>query len=243
MPVVVTGADTPIGALVIDALCGQGLDLRATVDDRSLVADLVARGVKTAVSDLIDTERFGAVLEDAHTVIHLRGSGATEVLDGIDDVLAAAPDSGVERIVTIAGIGSRHDALDRLDACEYDTVVLHVGVVLAPLADPRAELPVLPDPHLLTAPLWVEDLVAGLVAADRLRGLHGHRHLDAVGTDVVPAGELLRRLGAVPGLGASAEAPAASYDLVGDRGAALQQVLGVVPRSLDDAVRAALAGL
>ena len=243
MPVVVTGADTPLGERVIDALCGAGLDLRATVEDRALVPDLVARGVKTAVSDLVDTERFGAVLEDAHTVIHLRGADASQVLDGIDDVLAAAPDSGVRRIVTIAGLAgpsSTHPALRRLDDSEYDTVVLHVGVVLAPLSDPRAELPVLADPGMRIAPLWADDLVAALVAADRVRDIHGHVHLDAVGSDVVTAADLMTRLGiAVP----AATADRSSGDLVGDLGAGLRSALGVVPRPLEDAVRAALDGL
>ena len=36
MPVVVTGADTPLGALVIDRLVGAGLDLRATVEAREV---------------------------------------------------------------------------------------------------------------------------------------------------------------------------------------------------------------
>ncbi len=245
MPVVVTGADTPIGELVVAALVGQGLDLRATVDDRALVPGLVALGVKTAVSDLVDTERFGAVLEDAHTVIHLRGSHAGEVLNGIDDVLAAAPDSGVTRIVTIAGLtgaAPAHPALSRLDGSEYDTVVLHVGVVLAPLDDPRAELPSLPDADAQVAPLWIGDLVAALVEADRLRALHGHLHVDAVGSDVVTAGELMRLLG-VPARAPAAESGGSTPALVGDLGAALHDLLGVVPRPLDEAVRLALSGL
>ncbi|HVF20002.1 MAG TPA: NAD(P)H-binding protein [Mycobacteriales bacterium] len=253
MPVVVTGADTALGELVIDALCGQGLDLRATVEDRTLVADLVARGVKTAVSDLVDAERFGAVLEDAHTVIHLRGSdgGPGAVLDGIDDVLAAAPDSGVARIVTIAPLGrdsAAYPALERLDGSEYDTVVLHVGVVLAPLTDPRAEVPPLADGAMSVAPLWVGDLAAALVAADRLRDVHGHLHLDAVGADVVTSAELMARLGVPVGVapGAALGVPLPRADgqqMVGDRSERLREVLGVVPRPLDEAVRLALTGL
>jgi nucleoside-diphosphate-sugar epimerase len=76
LPVVVTGADTPLGRLVVGRLAGQGLDLRATVDSRDAVRPLVDAGVKTAVSDLVDTERFGGVVEGAHTVIHLRGESA-----------------------------------------------------------------------------------------------------------------------------------------------------------------------
>ena len=254
VPVVVTGADTPLGALVIAALSGQGIDLRATVDDRGAVPGLVASGVKTAVSDLVDTERFGAVVEGAHTVIHLRGEGAGAVLDGIVDVLAALPDSGVERVVTLAGVAgpaSIHPAIAALDSSDVDTVVLRVGVVLAPLADPRAGVPRFDDPRLSVAPLWVADLVAAIVAADRLRDLHGHLHVDAVGSDVVTAGELMRLLGVPVPSPAPAPAPApalapasSSYDdLTGDRGRGLADVLGVRPLPLAAAVRAALTGL
>jgi uncharacterized protein YbjT (DUF2867 family) len=245
VPVVVTGADTPLGELVVSALSEESIDLRATVDDRGAVAGLVAAGVKTAVSDLVDTERFGAVVEGAHTVVHLRGSGAGAVLDGVADVLAALPDSGVRRVVTIAGVSgpaSVHPALGDLDASDVDTVVLHVGVVLAPLADPRTAVPSFPDPGVEVAPLWVGDLVRALDAADRLRDLHGHLHVDAVGSEVVRGGRLLEMLGWPAGSGSGAAAPS-SGGLVGDRGRGLADVLGVRPRSLDDAVRAARAGL
>ncbi len=254
MPVVITGADSPLGELVVDALVGtalvgtafdgSGLDLRATVDQRGAVAELVARGVKTAVSDLVDTERFGAVLEDAHTVIHLRGAGTEQLLDGLDDVLAAAPDSGVRRIVTLAGLAGAHDShagLRALEASEYDSVVLEVGVVLAPLTDVRTDMPSYDDGSRLVAPLWIGDLVAALVAADRLRDLHGHLRVPAVGVDVVTADELMTMLGVTASPAALASGP--SYDLVGDAGKAMQEVLGVRPRALADAVRAALGGL
>lgn len=248
MPVVITGADTPIGERVVAALEGQGLDLRATVDDRGRVDDLVARGVKTAVSDLVDTERFGAVVEGAHTVIHLRGGSADAALDGISDVLAALPDSGVARVVTLgalAGPAADHPALGALEEYDVDTVVLRVGVVLAPLVDPRAEAPTFDDPARLVAPLWADDLVAALVAADRLRALRGHLRVDAVGPDPITAAGLMELLGLQPPRWRHvAAAHVSSYgDLVGDRGRGLADVLGVRPRPLSEAVEAALAGL
>lgn len=236
MPVVVTGADTPIGELVVGRLAGQGLDLRATVDDRDAVRPLVDRGVRTAVSDLGDAERFGAVVEEAHTVVHLRGGGAGQILDGVPDVLAALPESGVARIVTLAPLGSAHPSLALLDAAEVDTVVLRVGVVLAPLDDPRAAEPDVCPKSRRVAPLHVADLVSALVAADRLRDLSGHLTVDAVGRDVVTAGELDRLLGLrrsplrLPRRGGAG-------DLVGDRGEALRRVLGVEPMPLAEAVR------
>lgn len=211
MPVVVTGADSPLGTLVLERLVGQGLDLRATVDNPALVRTWVDRGVRTAVSELLDTERFAAVLEGAHTVLHLRGAGDGSLggrcLDGLDDVVAALPDSGVARVVTLAPPGAAAE-LARLESAEVDTVVLHVGVV-------AAALPV----AWRCAPIHPDDLADALVAADRLRNLHGHLRVWAVGPSAVDGRRsLLRR--------------ASAYDLVGDLGAGLREVLGVQPRRL-----------
>jgi uncharacterized protein YbjT (DUF2867 family) len=254
LPVVVTGADTPLGALVMDRLIGPGLDLRATVDRRDAVQPLVDRGVKTAVSDLVDTERFGAVLENAHTVIHLRGGGSGQMLSGIPDVIAALPDSGVERIVTLAPLTMpMHPSLDALRATGLDVVVLRVGVVLGRLSEPGAQRPkVLPRARPV-APLSAGDLAAAIVAADHLRDLHGYLEIDAVGRDIVTAAELDRLLGTRRGwlerwhdrgrhTGSAAYGPngPVMLPLVGDRGAALEALLGVRPISLADAVAAAV---
>ncbi len=242
MPVVVTGADTPLGRLVIARLVGHGLDLRATVDSRDAVAPLVAHRVKTAVSDLHDTERFGGVVEGAHTVIHLRGVSAGVMLAGIPDVLAALPGSGVERIVTLTGFGLEgHPALDQLRASGLDVVVLRVGVILAPLADPEASRPDVTPPSRLIAPLYVDDLAAALVAADHLRELHGYVEVDAVGNDVVASRELDRMLGTRRGPFDWLRRGGEASDMVGDRGAALERVLGVRPMTLADAVAAAVS--
>lgn len=255
MPVVVTGADTPLGALVIDRLVGGGLDLRATVETRAAVQPLVDRGVKTAVSDLVDTERFGAVVENAHTVIHLRGGTADAMLRGIPDVLAALPESGVERIVTLAPLPiMRHENLDALRAADLDVVVLAVGVVLAPLSESGARRPKVLPPHRPVAPLYVADLAEAIVAADRLRDLHGYREIDAVGRDVVTARELDRLLGTRrgwlerwsdrgvhTGSAGFGHNGAIMLPLTGDRGAALERLLGVRPLPLAEAVRRALA--
>ena len=119
MPVVVTGADGTLGAPVLAALLaalggGEPPELRATVRDRAAVAPLVAAGVRTAVSDLVDPARFGAVLEGAHTVVHLDDPlGTWELL------LDAAEDTGVRRVVTVL------DPADLAPAAPgYDLVVL-----------------------------------------------------------------------------------------------------------------------
>jgi putative NAD(P)-binding protein len=97
MPVVVTAADHPLGRAVVEALVAEGsIEVRATVRDPGAAAELIALGVRTAVSDLVDPLRFGAVLEGAHTVVHLDDPPGTW-----DLLLDAAADTGLRRIVTV----------------------------------------------------------------------------------------------------------------------------------------------
>ncbi len=108
MPVVVTAAETPLGRRVVERLKADGAEVRAVVD--TMVTDL---GVPTALATWDDAERLGAVIEGAHTVIHLAGAKR------IQDLLDAAEDSGLVRIVSTA-------ASPLLDGSGYDVVVVPV---------------------------------------------------------------------------------------------------------------------
>ena len=90
MPVVVTAAETPLGRLVVRRLVADGAEVRAVVERET--GDL---GVPTALAAWDDLERLGAVLEGAHTVVHLAARKR------LPDVVAAAEDSGVRRIVVV----------------------------------------------------------------------------------------------------------------------------------------------
>ncbi len=170
MPVVVSGADQPLGRAVALALAASdAVDVRATVLDRAAVAELAGRGVRAAVCDVTDEYRFGAVLANAHTLIHLAwpatlqsgtpdagGSSPAgaqvrpEPLDTLPAVLAAAQSSGLRRIVTVS-------SPDRLipDRAPCELVVMRT-------IDPA------PTP----------ELVGALVEADRHRGVGGRPALD-----------------------------------------------------------------
>jgi uncharacterized protein YbjT (DUF2867 family) len=104
MPVVVTGAERPLGRAVVLELLASGGEVRATVRSRAAVGALRAAGVRVAVSDLGDPLRLGAVLEGAHTVLHLdRGpDGVGWPGDTWDWLLEAAQDTDVQRIVTVS---------------------------------------------------------------------------------------------------------------------------------------------
>jgi len=118
VPVVVTAADRLLGRAVVEALLAEGsVEVRATVRDRAAAPDLIALGVRTAVSDLVDPRRFGAVLEGAHTVVHLDDPPATWEL-----LLEAATDTGLRRIVTVL------DPADEVPpAAPYELVVIRTG--------------------------------------------------------------------------------------------------------------------
>ena len=89
MPVVVTAAETRLGRVVVARLKAEGAEVRAVVDKPA--SDL---GVPTSRADWGDAERLGAVIEGAHTVIHLAGRKR------VADLLAAAEDTGLVRIVS-----------------------------------------------------------------------------------------------------------------------------------------------
>jgi nucleoside-diphosphate-sugar epimerase len=99
MPVVVTAAGTPLGRAVVSALRADGVEVRATVRHRD---DVPAGGfgVPTAVTDFSDGRAAGAVLEGAHTVVHLDAQVPWDWL------LDAAEDTGVRRIVLVQRSGA-----------------------------------------------------------------------------------------------------------------------------------------
>jgi hypothetical protein len=182
MPVVVTGADEPLGRGVVDALTGRGYDLRATVRYGGPVAELVGLGVKTATwDDGDDVSRLGAVLEGAHTVVHVRG-GARDTLFTLGDVLDAAEDSGVRRIVTLAPLDRTDQELERLRHSGYDAVVFLVGAV-----DVGGLLDVAVRRYRTLVTIPTDELVAKLVAADEARDVGGYREEPAVGGRVIAA--------------------------------------------------------
>ncbi len=100
MPVVVTAAETRLGRLVVERLKAERAEVRAVVDKPA--DDL---GAPTARADWGDAERLGAVLEGAHTVIHLAGRKR------VADLLAAAEDSGVVRIVSTVPVEAPYEVV------------------------------------------------------------------------------------------------------------------------------------
>lgn len=59
MPVIVIGADTPIGRPIIDALIEPDREVRAFVTDIGVAEDLRRAGVKVALGDVSDPSHIG----------------------------------------------------------------------------------------------------------------------------------------------------------------------------------------
>lgn len=149
MPVVVTGADRPLGRALVRHLAEAGVpDLRAVVRDARRAAPLRAAGARVSVGDLSDPLRLGAVLEGAYTVVHLDTGpdGTGSPLDTWDWLLDAAEDTGLRRIVTVLPPGARRPE------SPYETVVVPASEAETGI-EPGSE----PDPAL----------IAALAAADR----------------------------------------------------------------------------
>ena len=69
MPVSVVGADTALGAAVLEAVLAPAREVRAFVSNRDVAPTLRSRGIKVAVGDVSDGSHVAAVCWGAHTVI------------------------------------------------------------------------------------------------------------------------------------------------------------------------------
>jgi nucleoside-diphosphate-sugar epimerase len=96
----VTAAESPLGRLVVARLRADGVEVRAVVDRPA--PDL---GVPTSKADWGDAERLGAVIEGAHTVIHLAGARR------VRELLAATEDSGLVRIVSTVPVEAPYEVV------------------------------------------------------------------------------------------------------------------------------------
>jgi uncharacterized protein YbjT (DUF2867 family) len=196
MPVVVIGADGPIGHSLLRRLAEAGGEVRALVAHEDGIEPVRALVPKVAAVDLEDVEHLATVFHDAHTVVHLASS------DAIGFVTAAAEEAKVTRLLVTSWPAS-----DRVvETVEASSVPQRVVVRTAPVYGPgiswleglrflaRAPIALLPvDPDLRVAPVFYEDLVAVLVAADD-RGGSVSGTFALAGPDLVSVRELVSRL-------------------------------------------------
>jgi nucleoside-diphosphate-sugar epimerase len=80
MPVIVVGADTPLGTAIVAALLGRQGEVRAFVSDPGEALRLKALGVKVAVGDVSDASHVGAACTNCFSAV-LVGAAADDGRD------------------------------------------------------------------------------------------------------------------------------------------------------------------
>ena len=101
MSIVVTGATGQLGHLVVEKLLDRGIapdEVVATGRDLDKVADLAARGVRTALLDYADPAA-GGVLEAGDTLLLVSANTPGKRVEEHTAVIQAAAKAGVARIV------------------------------------------------------------------------------------------------------------------------------------------------
>lgn len=102
MSIVVTGATGHLGRLVVEHLLERGTpaqDVVATGRAVDRLADLAARGVRTAVADFDDPATLAAAFDGADTVLLVSGSEVGRRVPQHTAAIEAARAAGVRRVV------------------------------------------------------------------------------------------------------------------------------------------------
>jgi uncharacterized protein YbjT (DUF2867 family) len=128
VPVVVTGASGAVGRRLVPLLVQGGSEVRAVIRSGSAADELRAHGAKVAVGRLGDADTVEAVVDGAHTVVHLVGGlvPTSSAADGSDTtaerlyeesnflptqwILEAAVESRVTRFLFLSYPGAAADA-------------------------------------------------------------------------------------------------------------------------------------
>ena len=129
MPVIVIGADTPIGAAVIDALLLRGGEVRAFVSDVAVGVALKERSAKVAIGDLSDGSHVGSAALNAFCAVVV----AEAAIDNRERSFAGDP----EAVVSAWAEGLADAAIKRI------IVVDHPAVPVVGLAAVTAEFAVI----------------------------------------------------------------------------------------------------
>jgi uncharacterized protein YbjT (DUF2867 family) len=212
MPVLVTGAHRPLARRVAAALLEEGGEVRVHASGDA--SALRAGGAIVATGDGDDEGHLEAALAQVHTAVHVgRGVLAPHphvlVTEAVTLARAAAG-AGVRRVVALSVPGADVDAPDPLRAAYGEveatlagapvpTVVVRTSLVDTPaIRDALGTAGLSADERGVTvAPVRAEDVVALLVAFDRLRSTAatGHAVFAADGPTSLPLGAYLERVG------------------------------------------------
>ncbi|HEY1513433.1 MAG TPA: complex I NDUFA9 subunit family protein [Gaiellaceae bacterium] len=135
MKVLLTGGTGFVGTRIVHALRTEGRDVRALVRRPDRGAHLASLGVELAVGDVTDAASVSAAAEGCTHVVHLvailkgRPHDFERVMTGgTRNVIAAAKNAGIERLVLMSALGTTSTTKDLVPyfgakfAMEQDTV-------------------------------------------------------------------------------------------------------------------------
>lgn len=235
MPVMITGAESGLGAQVIERLRPTGGELRAYLDATIATEDdanrLRARGCKVALGELDDEGHLEAALEQVHTVAHCWTGPLHDPqaqVEAAATVSSAALGAGVRRLIWVCELArddanpylaATSDIHDLLVALPLETVTLATALRHGD-ADAFTSLlrsgwlsgaPV--DATAVHAPIHNADVARAVAVADRQRGARREVHIELalVGPERTTLSDFLARLGA-PALDAPRPAGLAAPD-------------------------------
>lgn len=220
MPVLITGAETSLGARVIEHLRPTRGELRAYLDATVATDDDAGRlrsaGCKVAVGELDDEGRLESALEQVHTVAHCwtgplhDPQSQVEVAATLSSAMLGA---GVQRLIWVCELGgdtgnpylaAMSEIRELFDTLPVETVTLPTAVRYGTgdgftdrlrqgwLSGSGA------DPTATHAPINLADVARAVGVADRQRGSRRELHVELtlVGPEEHTLAEFLDRLGA-----------------------------------------------
>lgn len=218
MPVVVVGASGFVGHHAVRAFARVSPEVRAYVRRREAAQALRELGAKVAVGWIHDIDNLAEVMRGAHTVCHLVGGVNLPTedayresnLDSVRTCLRAAEQAGVRRFLFVSAAGAVTNSPNpylRLKALAEEAIAhsevphaifraTHVfgprSTWLAFMREGASRFParVPGTGRQLIAPVFVEDVVAVLTAADDRESVE-RRTWGIQGPDVLSADEIV----------------------------------------------------
>lgn len=115
MPVIVIGADTPVGEAIVSAVLPSAAEIRAFVSDEGFTDSLRSRGVKVALGDVSDFSHVeAAALNCFCAILIIEAAQDSRVRSFADNPLAvvegwarAVRGAGVHRTIWVSGEDSQ----------------------------------------------------------------------------------------------------------------------------------------
>ena len=262
MRVLVTGATGFVGPHIVRALVDAGQTVRVLEREPGRSTSLPNQ--ESAQGDMTDAESLRRAVAGVYTVVHLVAllTGKPEefervMVQGTRDLVAAAKDSGVRRIVLMSALGTDEQTKDLVPyyhaKWEMEQTVQSSGlehVIFRPsfvfgrdggalqqfsrIAKLAPVTPIVGPGTQRIQPIWVED-VAAYFAAGVERPDAANRTFELGGPDIVTWNEFWSRLKQAQGSAPAVRPPALRPDAGAGRGAREAAEAARHPRPAEDA--------